>query len=130
MVLKNFITQNTCKSTVGGWIWYCDACDTHGNANDSTEADFMAEQHAKYFGWLEGAEVGEDEEIPEYMSYDPALRDDPELDWSYDCLHATHLINARTGITYNYGEDYTDTTPNKVGDLDIALEIQKRMGIE
>jgi hypothetical protein len=131
MELKALITQNTCTSTVAGWIWYCDSCDTHGNADSSDEAEYMTGQHARYHSWLphEEDEV-EDEESINYMNYDPALRDNPELDWQEDCLYASYLINVTDGITYRYGEDYTDKTPNKIGDIAIALEIQKRMGLQ
>jgi endo-1,4-beta-mannosidase len=132
MELKALITQNTCTNTIAGWIWYCDNCITHGNANSSDEAGYMAEQHAKYYSWLPYEETveNEDEESIDYMNYDPALRDNPELDWQGDCLYASYLIDITSGVTYRYGEDYTDKTPNKIGDIAIALEVQKRMGLQ
>ena len=130
MELKALITQNTCTQTVAGWIWYCDNCDTHGNADSVDEAQYMVEQHARFYSWLESEGDLEEDESTDYMSYDPDLRDDPELDWQDECLHGSYLINVVDNITYQYGEDYTDTTPNKIGDIKIALEIQKRMGLQ
>ena len=36
------------ECTVAGWYWYCDACDTHGNADSETEAWWIAKAHEKY----------------------------------------------------------------------------------
>ena len=131
MKIKDLITKNTCTNTINGWVWYCDACDTHGNANSSDEAEFMAERHARYFSWLDdGAETSVDDEVMSYMDYDPYERDNPSLDWQDECLHATYLINVTKAITYGYGEDYSDETPNVIVDLDVALKLQKRLGLQ
>jgi cation transport regulator ChaB len=34
--------------TVAGWYWYCDACDTHGNADGEEEAWHVAWAHEEY----------------------------------------------------------------------------------
>ena len=103
MTLKNVITKYTCASTVGGWIWYCDGCDTHGNADSSNEAKYMSEQHAKYHSWLSDDEdTNEDEDVHSYMDYDPLLRDNPELDWQSDCLSAVYIVDVSDEVTYSY----------------------------
>lgn len=132
MSLKNFITPNTCKSTQGGWIWYCDSCITHGNANSSDEAEHMAEAHALYFSWDESQEYDEEsdgENITNYMDIAPEHREDTIGVWSMECLQATYLISVSDNITYEYGADYSDKTIEPI-DLDVALEVQKRMGLE
>jgi len=40
------ITTNNC--TIGGWYWYCDEHDTHGNADSEDEAEFISEAHIKF----------------------------------------------------------------------------------
>jgi len=131
MELKSLITQNNCTNTISGWIWYCDNCVTHGNANSSDEAEYMAEQHSRYFSWLDSdTEKAEEEESIDYMDYDPLTRDDPELDWQYECLPAIYLINVDSGITYGYGDNYTDETPNKITDIALAIELQKKLGLQ
>ena len=42
------ITPQQCASTAGGWIWYCDTHDTHGNADSQGEADYISDHHAIY----------------------------------------------------------------------------------
>jgi hypothetical protein len=39
----------SCKSTVTGWLWWCDEHDTHGNADSEDEAAVMAGAHEDYF---------------------------------------------------------------------------------
>jgi len=34
--------------TVAGWYWYCDACDTHGNADGEEEAWYVGWAHEEY----------------------------------------------------------------------------------
>jgi len=34
--------------TIAGWYWYCDACDTHGNADSEPEAWWTGRAHEDY----------------------------------------------------------------------------------
>ena len=129
MNIKDIITPATCKSTFGGWVWYCDSCDTHGNANSADEADYMAEAHAKYYSWDETAEYNEeDDSIKSFMDIAPEEREDTVGAWSMECLQATYIISVNDNITYNYGGDYEDKTITPI-DLEVANEIKKRMGL-
>jgi hypothetical protein len=49
-----------CGDTADGWIYYCDVCDTHGNADTEVEALFMARMHSVY--WTTIGEAGSDED--------------------------------------------------------------------
>ena len=133
MQIKDLITPATCKSTIGGWVWYCDSCDTHGNANSADEADFMAESHAKYHSWDEDGKYDEEndpdgENITSFMDLSPEEREFNLTNWSMDCLHATYIISVDENITYNYCGDYEDKTITPI-DLEVANEIKKRMGL-
>jgi hypothetical protein len=129
MKLKDIITPAMCKSTIGGWVWYCDSCDTHGNANSSDEAEHMAEAHALYFSWDEDGKYDEDDDsVISFMDLKPEEREHTVASWSMDCLHATYLIDVNENVTYNYGDDYEDKTITPI-DLEVANEIKKRMGL-
>jgi hypothetical protein len=128
MQIKDMMTPAMCKSTIGGWIWYCDSCDTHGNANSSDEAEHMAEAHALYFSWDEHGKYDEDDDsVISFMDLTPEQRE-TEAMWSMECLSATYLISVNDNITYNYGDDYEDKTIRPI-DLEVANEIKKRMGL-
>ena len=49
--------------------------------------------------------------------------------WSFECLGATYIIDASENITYSYGDDYTDKTPNRAFDVDKAVWLQKYFGV-
>lgn len=121
-----------CKSTTGGWIWYCDACDTHGNADSPEEAKYMAEAHDRYNSWLShDISIGdEDDEVISYMDMDPKERDKKKYKWESECLSATYFINVNKNITYSIWDDLDDDTPNEPVDLDIAIKLQKQLGLE
>ncbi len=34
--------------TIAGWYWYCDECDTHGNADTEAEAWTIARAHEQF----------------------------------------------------------------------------------
>jgi hypothetical protein len=36
-----------CRDTVGGWLWYCDEHDTHGNADSYEEAEVVSAAHSE-----------------------------------------------------------------------------------
>jgi hypothetical protein len=42
--------ESVCSATTNGWLWYCDECDTHGNADSQEEAEHMADAHVGF--WL------------------------------------------------------------------------------
>ena len=49
IIMQSIIIGNsTCKSTVAGFLWYCDTCGTHGNADSRDEARHVSEAHAEY----------------------------------------------------------------------------------
>lgn len=58
--------------TNGGWFWYCDAHDTHGNADTEDEARAISAAHTAYKVSAAVAELLAD---PEY---------DPEIDGPAD----------------------------------------------
>jgi len=124
---KDIITKKTCESTIAGWVWFCDSCDTHGNANSSDEAEYLAKSHAKYYSWSEN-EFDEDGDTLSFMDMD-VLEREKEHDWNYECLSDTYIIDATENITYEYGDDYTDKTPNNPFDVDKAVQLQKRLGV-
>lgn len=39
------VTESICSDTADGWLWYCDEHDTHGNADDQGEAEYLAAAH-------------------------------------------------------------------------------------
>ena len=124
--VADILTRGTCKDTVAGWIWYCDSCDTHGNANSSDEAEYLAKSHAKYYSWIED---DKDEDPALFMEMDTFERDWRGHNWSFECLGATYIIDASENITYSYGDDYTDKTPNRAFDVDKAVWLQKYFGV-
>lgn len=127
MRIKDIITPSMCKSTQGGWIWYCDACDTHGNADSSDEAKYMAEAHDRYHSWLL---TDEDDEVISYMDMSWKERDKKKYKWESECLSATYFINVDKNITYHAWDDLDNETPNEPVDLELAIELQKRMGLQ
>ena len=137
MEIKDLITSRICGNTVfeNSWLWYCDECRQHGTTTSSDEADFMAQQHALYNSYLveldvdgEEVELEEDEEPIMYAEYPEDERS--SVSWSLDCEPALYIIDEGNNITYNYGDDYNDKTPNKVVDLGVMIEAQKRLGLE
>ena len=130
MRIKDVITPAMCKSTQGGWIWYCDSCDTHGNADSSDEAKYMAEAHDRYHSYL-SREYNEDEDVISYMDMDSKERDKKKYKWeSAECLYATYFVNVNKNITYSIWDDLDDDTPNEPIDLEMAIELQKRLGLQ
>ena len=126
---KDIITKKTCESTIAGWVWFCDSCVTHGNANSSDEAEYLAKSHAKYYSWIEDEDDNEDSETISFMDMDVLEREEEHHNWSYECLGAIYLIDVTNNITYEYGDDYTDKTPNNPFDVDKAVQLQKRLGV-
>lgn len=133
--IADLITPNACETTVAGWIWYCDNCVTHGNADSSEEADFMAKCHLMYhtsifMGDTENEEEYEDDS--KYVAFRNLLPDEQEM-YEYELEEASpcyvFIINVNKNKTFQYGEDYTDETPNQVVDIEIAQEIRKKLGL-
>lgn len=56
-IMEQVITSGVCESTTGGWEWYCDAHDTHGNADSKEEAVFVAKSHAKFWKKYEDCDI-------------------------------------------------------------------------
>ncbi len=124
--MEDIVTRGTCKETIAGWIWYCDSCDTHGNANFSEEAEYLAKAHARYYSWIDDND--EDLDPPSFTEMDVSERE-KDHNWSYHCLGSTYIIDATNNITYHYGDDYTDKTPNRPFDVDKAVWLQKYFGV-
>jgi hypothetical protein len=51
--LAQMIHASVCPDTINGWLWYCDECDTHGNADSEAEAEHMGNAHVEW-GQCEG----------------------------------------------------------------------------
>lgn len=49
--------KHVCPQTIGGWLWYCNEHNTHGNADSEDEARSLATAHAAHFAGDD--EVGE-----------------------------------------------------------------------
>lgn len=47
-ILSQIAEASVCQDTVAGWVWYCDAHNTHGNADSEDEAEHMAAAHDAY----------------------------------------------------------------------------------
>jgi hypothetical protein len=44
----DLVASSSCTSTIGGWVWYCDSHDTHGNADSREEATWVAKAHKRF----------------------------------------------------------------------------------
>jgi hypothetical protein len=146
--LKDIITNFMCHETVGGWIWYCDNCQTHGNADTSDEAEYMALAHIKYMASTSidhdmDFENATNEEIESNtLWYRDATQSEREIffgenedgDIDYDmidndCWACMYILDIETNTTFNYGEDYTQKHSNVPVDPAIAENIRKIMGL-
>jgi len=45
--------ENVCRSTVAGWLWYCDLHDTHGNGDSEAEVRTAASAHLSYWALVD-----------------------------------------------------------------------------
>jgi hypothetical protein len=138
--LKDLITPNVCKSTVfeNSWIWYCDNCQIHGVGVGAKEVEFYAEAHMNWTSYISKDEVDEGhilegveddgDGLLNYWDVDEFYRD--WYDWEFTCEGAMYLISEKDNKTFDLGDDYTNTEPNKITDIDLAIEIQKRLGLE
>jgi len=131
--IVDLITPNACKSTIAEWIWYCDNCVTHGNADSSEEADFMAKCHAIYhtsifMGDTENEEEYEDES--KYVPFKDLTPDEQEM-YEYELGESCpmFIISVSKNKTFQYGEDYTDDTPNKIVDIAVAQKLREQLGL-
>lgn len=138
MEIKDLITSRICDNTVfeNSWIWYCDECRQHGTGISSDEVNFLAKAHWDYHSYTvldyvdERAEPSDEEDNKSYLSYmnaDPLERD-IEV-WENDECQL-YIIDEGNNITYNYGDNYDDKTPNNVTDLDVMIAVQKQMGLK
>ena len=133
--IVDLITPNACKTTIAGWIWYCDNCVTHGNADSSEEADWMAKCHLMYhtsifMGDTENSEEYEDDS--KYVAFKDLPPDEQEM-YEYELVEASpcsaFIINVNKNKTFHYGEDYTDDTPNKIVDIAVAQKLREQLGL-
>jgi hypothetical protein len=141
MQVKDLITSRICDNTVfeESWIWYCDECRQHGTAISSEEADFMATAHWNYYSTaefdeeiidsmnLEEFEKYADQNTIYYRNTNPYKLMDYE--WENDGCDI-YIIDEGNNITYDFGDDYKDKTPNNVTDLQTMLDLQKKLGLE
>lgn len=120
MQIKDLITPGACESTMAGWIWYCDEHQTHGNADSSDEAEHMIDAHEEFFTYAN---------IQGYIKEegDPSVADN--IDWDDFNGCESFVIDVSNNITYNYGEDYDNKTPNQITDLEKAKEIRDKLGL-
>jgi hypothetical protein len=100
MDISDLITAGTCQSTTGGYIWYCDECQTHGNADSGEEANYMIHAHSYWVGF-------------------------PDT-----CLGCSFVVNVKTNTTYPFGAIYTKDKPLKPSNLVDMLEAKKRLGLQ
>lgn len=54
--LIDWARGHVCPQTIGGWLWYCEEHDSHGNADSEDEAQALANAHAAHHA---DREVGE-----------------------------------------------------------------------
>lgn len=132
MQLKDLITSRVCGNTVfeESWIGYCDECQQHWTAISSEEAHFMATAHLNYFSVADISKPSAGEDEGEFVYYPKATKKQlSKLDFeNYMC--AVYIIDEGNNITYNYGDDYGDKTPNEVSDIETMIQIQKQLGLQ
>lgn len=131
--IADLITPGACESTLAGWIWYCDEHQTHGNADSADEAEYMAECHAKFMTSVFIGDEDNEEEFDDeskYVSFKDF--DTEEQEFYADELGegcSLFIINVGISKTFQYGEDYTDETPNQIVDIEVAQEIRRQLGL-
>lgn len=134
MQVKDLITSRVCGNTVfeNSWIWYCDECRKHGTATSAHEAEYMASCHDTYFSYekVDWEEMGEDFEPLMYGDVSPEER--ASRVWEGLCISegAMYIIDEGNNITYSFGDDYDNKTPNQVTDIDKMIDMQKQLGLE
>jgi len=134
MQVKDLITSRVCGNTVfqNSWIWYCDECRKHGTATSSREAEYMASCHDTYFSYekVDWEVVGEEYDALMYGEASPEQR--KSMTWEGLCISegAMYIIDEGNNITYSFGDDYDDKTPNQVTDIDKMIDMQKQLGLD
>lgn len=63
------IHSSICPETVNGWVWYCDAHDTHGNADSKEEAELIAQAHEDHWVAVESADDEWEEQMADDVCY-------------------------------------------------------------
>lgn len=137
MRIKDLITSRVCGNTVfeNSWIWYCDECRQHGTTTNASEAHFMAEQHALYRSSIylgEGEDTDDDDKWLNYSEAEPQERldlYDEFLEMALD-MCPLYIIDEGNNITYDFGDDYENKTPNNVTDIQTMINLQKQLGLE
>jgi hypothetical protein len=92
----------------------------------------MASCHDTYFSYekVDWEEMGEDFEPLMYGDVSPEER--ASRVWEGLCISegAMYIIDEGNNITYSFGDDYDDKTPNAVTDIDKMIDMQKQLGLE
>ena len=139
MELKDLITPNVChqkdEGVFSNWYWYCDECVEHGSGALAQEVHEQAMVHAKWntrIFKLDEDEATEDD----YANEDnwlllPLMSEEEQEFWGDEVGNACgiYIINAVDNKTFDWFDDYTDTTPNKIDDLELAQKLREQLGL-
>ena len=99
----------------------------------------MAQAHFDYFSYTT---LNEDEapefDTPEYEDWaennilDFAnATEEQRFEQTFDNAGCViYIIDEGNNITYNFGDDYEDKTPNNVTDIQKMIDLQKQLGLE
>jgi hypothetical protein len=137
--IEDLITPNgVCSSTVfnESWIWYCDEHRQHGVGLSAEEVSYYARAHEEWVSWVfTGDEEDEDayDDIKNFTRFAELSQkkkkasEEDELGQSCNLF----IIDEEKNKTFKYGYDYpyTDYTPNKVGDIQVAQELRTLLGL-
>lgn len=139
MELKDLITPNVCHQQAEGgysnWYWYCDECVDHGSGATAQEVHEQAGVHAKWNTRI--FKIAEEEATEDdYANEDnwillPLMSEEEQEFWGDEVGEACgiYIINATDNKTFDWFDDYTDTTPNKIDDLDLANKLRDQLGL-
>ena len=126
--------EGVCSSTVfvNSWVWYCDEHQQHGTAMSPEEAEHYAKAHAEWYTRIyQGDE--DDESLDSigtsihYPDLAPEEKEFYEDEVGESCM--MFIIDEAKNKTFEYGSDYTDDTPNQVGDIEIAQHLRDQLGL-
>jgi hypothetical protein len=140
MELKDLITPNVChqkdEGVFSNWYWYCDECVEHGSGAIAQEVHEQAMIHArwntKFFTLDEETATEEDYEKEDNWILFPLLSEEEQEFWEEELVGSNcgiYIIDATNNKTFDWFEDYTDTTPNKIEDLELAQKLRKQFGL-
>lgn len=142
MEITDLITPNVCKSTAfeNSWIWYCDECQKHGTGLSAKEVEYYAQSHIDWTSYADERSSSlewNEETVVDPEGFEPTLLDFSEVpederfmyDWEPACDGAVFIISEGLNKTFRFGDDYTDTTPNQISDIELAQEVKKQLGL-